>query len=448
MKLSGSQFEQFEHALLDAFPEESSLKRMLLYRLDKKLNEIAVKDSLDNIVFKLIEKAEAEGWTKDLVQAARLQNPGNLKLKAIAEKLFPNLETSSNSRTKNSHPYSPEVPVKPDYVIFMRALDGYLSESRSQKSEELKETPKAETKPDVVVLPTFKFDVATVQVISPQSPGQKPTINIVKHPREAHYFTENLPDNITLEMVSIPGGKFIMGSPETEEGSREEERPQFQATVQPIFMGKYPVTQAQWRVVAKLPQVNRSLKSDPSYFKGDNLPIESISWYDAVEFCDRISKYTGKKYRLPSEAQWEYACRGGTTTPFHFGETITPKLANYNDNYTYGSGTKGKYRGRTTPVGSFEVANAFGLYDMHGNVCEWCADDWHNNYNGAPTNGNAWVGTVDDDNNRLRNLLRGGSWLLIPDYCRSASRRNDDYYNLGNNFIGFRVALTSVAMTF
>ncbi|BDA68823.1 hypothetical protein CAL7716_029890 [Calothrix sp. PCC 7716] len=191
-------------------------------------------------------------------------------------------------------------------------------------------------------LSQFSFDVVTV--------NSKGKIN-KRERHQAQYFTENLPNNVTLDMVAIPGGAFLMGAPETEKESDSSERPQHQVTVSPFFMGKYTVTQAQWRAVATLPQVNRKLNPDPSRFKGENLPVERVSWYDAVEFCDRLSKYTGKNYRLPSEAEWEYACRAGTTTPFHFGETITSELANYDGNYTYGSGSKGQYRQKTTPVG-------------------------------------------------------------------------------------------------
>jgi formylglycine-generating enzyme required for sulfatase activity len=247
--------------------------------------------------------------------------------------------------------------------------------------------------------------------------------------------------SVTLDMVAIPGGKFVMGSPEDEDGRYEWESPQHEVTVPPFFMGKYPVTQAQWRAVAALPQVNRELNPDPSNFKGDNLPVEQISWYEAVEFCDRISKHTKQNYRLPSEAEWEYACRAVTTTPFHFGETITTKLANYDGNFTYGSAPEGEYRKETTPVGSFNVANAFGLYDMQGNVFEWCADHKHDSYEGAPTNGRAWPEDVNDNNSQLR-MLRGGSWDFIPRYCRSAYRFYIDP-NFRDNSVGFRVVVSA-----
>lgn len=256
-------------------------------------------------------------------------------------------------------------------------------------------------------------------------------------------FVEDLGNGIQLEKVMIPGGTFMMGSPEDEEGSNDDESPQHQVTIKAFFMGKYQVSQAQWRFVAHLPQVNKELNPDPSNFKGDNRPVEQVSWEDAVEFCDRLSQYTGRTYRLPSEAEWEYACRAGTTTPFHFGETITTDLANYDGNYAYGGGAKGVFRGETTAVGSFGVANNFGLYDMHGNVWEWCQDDWHNDYKGAPTDGSAWLSNKKDSNRRL---LRGGSLSYHPGNCRSACR---NYYDLDlNNFnIGFRVVCSGAART-
>ncbi len=221
-----------------------------------------------------------------------------------------------------------------------------------------------------------------------------------------------------------------MGSPTNELGHSDAESPQHTVTIKSFFMGKYPITQAQWQAVAALPQLNRELNPDPSYFKGADRPVEKVSWYDTKEFCDRLSQHTGRHYRLPSEAEWEYACRAGSTTPFHFGETITSELANYDANSTYGAGVKGTYRGKTTEVGSFGVPNAFVLYDMHGNVWEWCADHWYDDYEGAPTDGIAWV--INDN----RRVLRGGSWDTFPDIFRSASRYRD---HAVLNSVGFRV---------
>jgi eukaryotic-like serine/threonine-protein kinase len=163
---------------------------------------------------------------------------------------------------------------------------------------------------------------------------------------------------VTLEMVAIPGGKFTMGSAATEKERSNDEGPQREVSIQPFSMGRFAVTQAQWQAV---------MGSNPSNFKGDKRPVEKISWQQAREFCQKLSQQTGRPYRLPSEAEWEYACRAGTTTPFYFGETITPALVNYNGNYSYGAAPKGQYREQTTDVGSFPP-NAFGLYDMHGNV--------------------------------------------------------------------------------
>jgi formylglycine-generating enzyme required for sulfatase activity len=231
-------------------------------------------------------------------------------------------------------------------------------------------------------------------------------------------------------MMQIPAGTFLMGSPADELERLESEGPQYEVTLSQFFMGKYPITQAQWRVVAALPQVDRELQAAPSSFKGDLRPVENVFWYDAVEFCDRLTILTNRQYRLPTEAEWEYACRAGTTTPFHFGETITTDLANYRgtDNKkrklsgSYGDGPKGEYREETTPANQFEGANAFGLCDMHGNVYEWCQDHWHDNYKGAPTDGSAWIEGGDSE----RRILRGGSWISNPRNCRSAYRDFDE----------------------
>lgn len=278
--------------------------------------------------------------------------------------------------------------------------------------------------------------------------------------RQTHrgqYFTEQLNETTHLEMMLIPGGSFMMGQTEAEKAELirlvgEEncqkwyarELPRHPVTVPPFFMGKYPITQAQWRAVSAYPSVEQELNPDPSQFKGDNRPVENVSWDNAVEFCRRLTQSTGRTYHLPSEAQWEYACRAGTTTPFHFGETLSDELANYcaQDEEidgtlykgTYGRGIQGQYRKQTTEVEQFP-ANPFGLYDMHGNVLEWCEDDFHSNYNDAPSDGSAWV---ENDRSETYRLLRGGSWLGNPRYCRSAARNYGSRVSRQDN-IGFRV---------
>jgi formylglycine-generating enzyme required for sulfatase activity/predicted Ser/Thr protein kinase len=285
--------------------------------------------------------------------------------------------------------------------------------------------------PQVKGFPTlqgFEFETVTVN-----AQGQ-----IIKRQRQqAQYYTEPLPNGISLEMVYIPSGKFLMGSP-AGEGSEVDEKPQHQVTVPPFFMGKYPVTQKQWRAVASLPKVERDLDPDPSYFKGDDRPVDEVNWYDAVEFCKRLSKKTGRAYRLPSEAEWEYACRAGTTTEFYFGQTLTPTLARCKANLGMALIIT-LFGGQTAPVGQFPP-NPFGLYDLHGQVWEWCADTWHDNYIGAPTDGSAWT-TGGSDN---RSPRRGGTGYSNPTHCRSAFRE----YNINgrdsiNGNIGFRVGCGS-----
>ncbi|WP_202219335.1 formylglycine-generating enzyme family protein [Okeania sp. KiyG1] len=274
-------------------------------------------------------------------------------------------------------------------------------------------------------------------------------ITICEKKQQAEYYIEDLGNNVELAMVKIPGGKFLMGSPENELERVSLESPQHEVTVPEFYMGRYPITQGQWKaVVETTKKIERDLNSDPSFFKDDyenygrwNRPVEQVSWLDAQEFCARLSQKTGRDYRLPSEAEWEYACRAGTTTPFHFGETITTDLANYCGvdrdideiiySGSYGRGPKGKYREQTTPVGYFKTSNFFGLYDMHGNVLEWCKDErqWHY-INRAPGNQNIAEVTTT--------VIRGGSWTDFPGNCRSAYH---DIYNPDDlyNFIGFRV---------
>ena len=249
---------------------------------------------------------------------------------------------------------------------------------------------------------------------------------IKREPHQADIFVEDLGRGVELEMVSIPGGSFLMGSPENEDKRDGSESPQHRVNVPPFFLGKYPVTQKQYQEV---------MVNNPSDFKGANRPVDRVSWNDATDFCWLLSQRTKKFYRLPSEAEWEYACRAGTTTPFYFGETITTDLVNYNGKYAYGSVAEGVYRRQTTDVGSFPP-NAFGLYDMHGNVWEWCEDVGHENYNGAPTDGSSW----ESGGNSFFQMQRGGSWADHPGYCRSAYRGRV-VSDLGYNYRGFRVVL-------
>ena len=259
---------------------------------------------------------------------------------------------------------------------------------------------------------------------------------IKKEPIKVESFVENLGNGIELEMVLIPGGSFQMGANEN-----IEEQPVHKVTIQPFFMSKYPITQEQWTAVANLDKVNIDLKLNPSKFIGKNLPVERVNWFDIKEFCARLSQQTNRQYRLPSEAEWEYACRAGSTTPFYFGETMTTDVANYNGNYIYADEPKGEYREKTTPVDNFPP-NAFGLCDMHGNIWEWCEDPWHSNYEGAPTDGSIWQENDSVDNNCDR-LLRGGSWYQQAKDCRCACRNHIEPDSKWNIF-GFRIVVIKI----
>jgi formylglycine-generating enzyme required for sulfatase activity len=271
----------------------------------------------------------------------------------------------------------------------------------------------------------------------------------IKERQTAQGYIEKLGDSLQLEMMQIPGGTFTMGQTNAEReqliqdfGEFDYQRyhinelPKHLVTVSAFAIGRYPVTQVQWRFIAGLEAVARNLDVNPSNFKGDDRPVERVSWLEAMEFCARLSRYTGRKYSLPTEAEWEYACRGRTLTAFHFGKTINPDIANYDGNYVFNQGYEGMYRKETTPVDFFKVANVFGLYDMHGNVWEWCMDHWHENYEKAPIDGSAWLNeNASEDAPRV---LRGGSWLNKPRSCRSASRYRD-WADARYALVGFRV---------
>ncbi|MBV6626845.1 MAG: SUMF1/EgtB/PvdO family nonheme iron enzyme [Rivularia sp. (in: Bacteria)] len=282
-----------------------------------------------------------------------------------------------------------------------------LQKSNFPLSSNQKPETSITSQPIPLQLQNFDFDVVRIDE----------TGNLTKRWRsQAAFFTQNISGELSLEMVKIPGGSFIMGS-SINEGDTVE-RPQHIVTLKSFFISKYPITQAQWKAVACLPQVNREINPNPSKFKGAILPVENVSWYEAQEFCARLREKTRREYRLPSEAEWEYACRAGTSTAFNFGKSINPELINCNiDKYHPIEAIRKHYK-QPKPVGSFGVANDFGLYDMHGQVWEWCADPWHKNYHGAPTDGTVWHYGGD----LHRRVIRGGSWSFTPESCRSASR--------------------------
>lgn len=261
-------------------------------------------------------------------------------------------------------------------------------------------------------------------IIEIESPTVDETGAIIARTRySAEQFTEDLGNGITLEMIVIPGGNFHMGS--TPQHGNLEERPRHLVTIKAFMMGKFLVTQGQWKaIMGKLPSCR---------FKSDDLPIEQISWHDAVKFCQKLSQKTGRTYSIPSETQWEYACRAGTDTPFSFGETLTTDLANYCGEHVYRSEPAGLYRHVTTEGGTFPP-NAFGLYDMHGNMWEWCKDSWMEDYSSTPRDENAY----EDHRNEFR-VARGGSWHEPGANCRSAARVQFPASE-GDDFIGFRVS--------
>lgn len=226
-------------------------------------------------------------------------------------------------------------------------------------------------------------------------------------------FTESLGSGVQLEMIAVPGGSFQMGSRDY-----DREKPIHHVSIKPFYLGKYVVTQAQYLVV---------MGKNPARFKGAKLPVEMVSWHDAWEFCQQLSLKTGKNYRLPSEAEWEYACRAGTQTRHYFGD---------DSRHLGGCGWyNGNSNQKTHPVGR-RSSNQFGLYDMQGNVWEWCADTWHDNYHFAPTDGTAWIENGDRD----RRVMRGGSWNDNASNCRSALR-NRFSADFRYNNIGFRLCI-------
>ena len=310
------------------------------------------------------------------------------------------------------------------------------------------ETPRS-SQNDPIPTPTATKQLQTQtlnNIITVNASGQE----VSRTSGTIQYFTEalNLPNgSVPLEMAEIPKGKFTMGSPSSEKDRGSDESPQHEVNFPNSFcMGRYAVTQAQWlAVMGKF--TDEFNKSANAKFKGDNRPMIYVSWHEAREFCKKLTSTSNRgTYRLPTEAEWEYACHAGTTTPFHFGETITPSLVNYNGNNPYANAPKGEYRQQTVDVNSFSP-NAWGLHQMHGNVWEWCLDEYVDNYSkkssNLKNNGSEPYGdiSINENDNRSR-LLRGGSWFYIARDCRAANRDGNNARGQ-SGIVGFRVIFAS-----
>ena len=245
---------------------------------------------------------------------------------------------------------------------------------------------------------------------------------------------ENREDcDVCPEMVALRGDTFAMGSPPKEVDRTDGEGPQRQVTIKPFAIGKHEVTFAEWDACIAAGGCN-GYRPDDRWGRGSQ-PVINVSWQDAQAYVSWLSKQTGKPYRLPTEAEWEYAARAGMTTPFSFGKTISTAQANYDGHYTYGPrGSKGEYRERTVPVGSLP-ANPWGLYEVHGNVWEWVEDCWHESYRGAPQDGRAWV-----EASCTERVLRGGSLNNRPEDLRSAIR-----ISVGPDFQNYDLGRASAA---
>ncbi|HJR81681.1 MAG TPA: formylglycine-generating enzyme family protein [Anaerolineales bacterium] len=256
---------------------------------------------------------------------------------------------------------------------------------------------------------------------------ETPTLNekgevIIRTRHTAEQFLEQLGNDIHLSMLLIPSGAYRMGSPQNQ--GHPDEHPQHLVIIRSFAMSKFLITQGQWKAgLRKLP---------PCRFKGDNLPVERVSCEDAQKFCQQLSRKTGRVYSLPSESQWEYACRAGTNTPFSFGETITTDVVNFNGEHTFRGEPRGYYFHATNEGGKFPP-NAFGLHDMHGNLWEWCADNWLDDYSSSPRDGSSH----QERGNQYR-VVRGGSWHEPPELCRSAARLKY-LQSDAEEFIGFRM---------
>jgi len=278
-----------------------------------------------------------------------------------------------------------------------------------------------------MVLRSFAFDTVTLD-----TEGRV----IGRRRASAQQLVQRLGKDVALHMVQIPGGTFRMGAPDDEPGAKSSERPQHLVSVAPFYLGKVPVTLDQWcAVMGARPAAMKIAES--SFKKSGRQPAVRVSFDEVEEFCARLSRRARRIFRLPTEAEWEYGCRAGTSSAFAFGPTITGDVVIHDGEAIRRANPDGLHV-TTRPVGSLRVANAFGLYDMHGQVWEWCQDWWHGHYQNAPADASAWTG----GGALHTRVLRGGSWYAAAELCRSASRMMGGETGIRSRQIGFRVAMT------
>lgn len=422
-----------------------------------------IPSQFDQVVFRLeINEAELSNRTQaqkaiDVIKSLKQRPDGLAQLEGVLKEILPNLDTSP----PHQPPQSPHAP-----------SSSYKSKRTSVDRRTFLIAAAVAVAVAVPVISAI-FNLFLNRQRSPavDSPNdQELDINAtyIENDREIDcgskkVWTFNVGDS-TITMIKIPWSwKFKRGSPPTEKGRVENESPILDVKLSDsYYMSMYPITQAQWKAVADLNKVDMELNPEPSTFsdfesqKEPLLPVETISWEEAKEFCKRLSNYFSKTFRLPTEAEWEYACRAGTPTPFHFGTQLYSVdmvsqerrfWANYDHTYDYMPETQGKKNwSQTTPAEHFKgnrgkiIANQFGLVDMHGNVWEWCEDAWHNSYEGARPDGTARQASKGEY--AEHRVLRGGAWNSSPNSCRSASR-NHKPKNIRMNNVGFRIVLTS-----
>ncbi len=426
--------KQFRKALQSVYRDYSRLKIFVAEELDWHLESIvASSQPMDTVSFDLVRWAEGNSALQELYEAFREENPKHPF----------QLQTQSKPQQKPQQPPAPE-PTPTTEINQENQSSGdniagnkYVYYAAQHPSPE----PVSVSKPAALSGKPFNFTAASVTL-----DGQ---ITKRRGERVRHIFDLG---STPLEMVWVPAGSFFMGSHRTEKGRNKSEGPQHRVTfAQGFWMGRYPITQAQWRWGARLSAFALSLLLSHSPYRGNEFPVSRVSWDDAREFCQRLSRELSQDFRLPSEAQWEYACRAGKIAPFTFGETLTLDLATYLSvqkdallvfdlAFEETLGAPFVARKLAAEVGRFP-ANVWGLHDMHGYPEEWCEDTWHDDYEGAPTNGSPWV-----DGTSTNQLVRGCSWGYGPEICRSASRR----YNLRESrcgTMGFRV-VCSASTTF